>query len=238
MQRGKLLYTGKAKSVYQCDQADTVIIHYRDDASAFDGGKKAQLAQKGMVNNQFNAYIMTRLEAANIKTHFIDTISDDESLVKKLTMLPVECVVRNYASGSICKRLGLEDGAKLEPATFEFFLKDDALHDPLINESHIETFAWATKAEVTIMKERTFEVNRVLGKLFADAGMILADFKLEFGRFGDELILGDEFSPDGCRIWDAETGKKLDKDRFRQDLGDVIESYLEVAQRLNIPLNV
>ena len=238
MQRGELIYTGKAKSVYECEQNDAVIIHYRDDASAFDGVKKAQLAKKGSVNNQFNAYIMRHLEAAGVKTHFIDTLSDDESVVKKLTMLPVECVVRNYASGSICKRLGLEDGAKLAPATFEFFLKDDALHDPMINESHIETFGWATKAEVEVMKERTLKVNDVLSQLFADAGMTLVDFKLEFGRFGDELILGDEFSPDGCRIWDAETGKKLDKDRFRQDLGDVIESYLEVAQRLNIPLNV
>lgn len=238
MQRGELIYTGKAKSVYECEQADNVIIHYRDDASAFDGVKKAQLAKKGAVNNQFNAYVMRRLEEAGVKTHFIDVISDDESVVKKLTMLPVECVVRNYASGSICKRLGLEDGAKLEPATFEFFLKDDALHDPMINESHIETFGWATKAEVEIMKERTFKVNEVLSEMFAAGGMTLVDFKLEFGRFNDELILGDEFSPDGCRIWDAETGKKLDKDRFRQDLGDVIESYLEVAQRLNIPLNV
>ena len=238
MQRGELLYTGKAKSVYECERDDAVIIHYRDDASAFDGVKKAQLAKKGLVNNQFNAYIMRQLEKAGVKTHFIDTLSDDESMVKKLTMLPVECVVRNHASGSICKRLGLEDGVRLEPATFEFFLKDDALHDPMINESHIETFAWATAAEVNIMKERTFKVNEVLSNMFAEGGMILVDFKLEFGRFGDELILGDEFSPDGCRIWDAETGKKLDKDRFRQDLGDVIESYLEVARRLDIPISV
>lgn len=238
MQRGDLIFSGKAKSVYECDQDDAVVIHYRDDTSAFDGGRIEQLAKKGAVNNQFNAFIMRHLEEQGVKTHFVDMLSEDESVVKKLDMLPVECVVRNYASGSICKRLGLEDGSKLAPATFEFFLKNDALHDPMINESHIETFGWATPAEVEVMKDRTFKVNEVLSKLFADAGMTLVDFKLEFGRFNGELILGDEFSPDGCRIWDAETGKKLDKDRFRQDLGDVIESYLEVARRLNIPLNV
>lgn len=238
MQRGELLYTGKAKSVYHCEQDDALVIHYRDDASAFDGGKIAQLAQKGAVNNQFNAFIMQYLEEAGVKTHFIELLSQDESLVRKLDMLPVECVVRNYAAGSICKRLGLDDGAQLAPATFEFFLKDDALHDPMINESHIETFGWATQAEIVAMKEQTFKVNDALSKLFTDAGLVLVDFKLEFGRFGDGIILGDEFSPDGCRIWDAATGKKLDKDRFRQDLGGVIESYLEVAERLNIPLDL
>lgn len=238
MQRGELLYTGKAKSVYQCEQDDAVIIHYRDDASAFDGGKIAQLAQKGAVNNQFNAFIMEKLSAAGIKTHFMEMLSHDESLVMKLDMLPVECVVRNYAAGSICKRLGLDDGAKLAPATFEFFLKDDSLHDPMINESHIETFGWATAEQVAEMKVQTLKVNEVLTELFANAGMTLVDFKLEFGVSQGKLVLGDEFSPDGCRIWDAKTGKKLDKDRFRQDLGDVIESYLEVAERLKVPLDI
>lgn len=237
MQRGELLYSGKAKTVYACEQADELIIHYRDDTSAFDGEKVAQLARKGQVNNQFNAFIMEHLQQAGIDTHFIRLLSADESLVKRLEMLPVECVVRNYAAGSICRRLGVEEGLKLEPPTFEFFLKDDALHDPMINDAHIESFGWATAAEVEKMKALTYDVNRVLSQLFADAGMTLVDFKLEFGRYGDELLLGDEFSPDGCRIWDAKTNEKLDKDRFRQGLGSVVESYIDVANRLGVELS-
>jgi phosphoribosylaminoimidazole-succinocarboxamide synthase len=153
-------------------------------------------------------------------------------------MSPVECVVRNFAAGSMCRRLGVEEGIKLEPSTFEFFLKNDELHDPMINDSLIETFGWATADEVEVMKKETFKVNDILSALFAEAGLILVDFKLEFGRLNGKMILGDEFSPDGCRIWDAETLKKLDKDRYRQQLGGVTDGYIEVAKRLGISLEL
>ena len=238
MQRGKLLYTGKAKSIYATDKPDLVIIDYRDDTSAGDGAKIEQLENKGKINNQFNAYIMELLQKEGIETHFVQTISANESIVKHLDMSPVECVVRNLAAGTICRRLGITEGLELNPATFEFFLKNDELHDPMINTSLIETFGWATQAEVAEMKEQTFKVNHVLKNVFADAGLILADFKLEFGRLDGRMVLGDEFSPDGCRIWDAKTRKKLDKDRFRQDLGGVTEGYIEVAERLGIALDL
>lgn len=230
------LYSGKAKSVYATDDADRVIMEFRDDTSAFDGRKIVQLARKGRVNNKFNAFIMEKLSAAGVPTHFERLLSDNEVLVKKLQMIPVECVVRNLAAGSLCKRLGITEGQELNPPTLEFFLKNDALHDPMINEYHIRSFGWASDAEVTIMKDLTFSANHVLKTLFANAGILLVDYKLEFGRFNGAIILGDEFSPDGCRLWDATTRKKLDKDRFRQDLGDVIEGYEEVARRLGVEL--
>ena len=238
MQRGKLLYTGKAKSIYATDNSDLVIIDYRDDTSAGDGAKIEQLENKGKINNQFNAFIMQLLQGEGIETHFVELLSENESVVKHLDMSPVECVVRNLAAGSICRRLGVEEGLELNPATFEFFLKNDELHDPMINASLIETFGWASQTEVAEMKDLTFKVNGVLKALFADAGLILADFKLEFGRLDGKMILGDEFSPDGCRIWDAKTRKKLDKDRFRQDLGGVTEGYIEVAERLGMTLDL
>ncbi|MBI3771128.1 MAG: phosphoribosylaminoimidazolesuccinocarboxamide synthase [Gammaproteobacteria bacterium] len=236
MQKGKELYRGKAKSVYTTDHPDLMIMHFRDDTSAFDGEKKEQLARKGMVNNCFNAFIMTKLREAGVPTHFEKLLSDTDSLVKTLQMVPVECVVRNYAAGSLVRRLGVTEGQELNPPTFELFLKNDALHDPMINESHVLSFGWATEAELARMKSLTLKVNDVLKKLFADAGMLLVDFKLEFGRFHGEIILGDEFSPDGCRLWDAQTRKKLDKDRFRQGLGGVVEAYEEVAARLGVEL--
>lgn len=236
MQRGEQLYSGKAKSVFSCERDDALILHFRDDTSAFDGEKIEQLDRKGMVNNKFNAFIMGHLQDSGIATHFLELLSDDEALVRKLEMIPVECVVRNIASGSLCRRLGVEDGIDLSPPTFEFFLKNDALHDPMINEFHIQSFAWASAEEVAYMQEQTFKVNDILSKLFADAGMILVDFKLEFGRDGNTLLLGDEFTPDGCRIWDAETREKLDKDRFRKGLGGVVEAYEEVAGRLGLKL--
>lgn len=237
MQRGKHLYAGKAKSVYLTDDPDKLILHFRNDTSAFDGEKVEQLDRKGLVNNQFNAFIMRVLEDQGVKTHFEKLISKDESVVKKLEMIPVECVVRNIATGSMVKRLGVEDGLKLDPPVFEFFLKDDARHDPMINEYHIRAFGWATDEEVKQMQKLTFKVNEVLQAVFAKAGMLLVDFKLEFGRFRGELLLGDEFTPDGCRIWDAKTHEKLDKDRFRRDLGNVVEAYEEVAARLGITIN-
>ena len=236
MQRVKELYSGKAKSVYTTDQEDQLILHFRDDTSAFDGEKIEQLDRKGVVNNKFNAFIMRHLESQGVDTHFIELLSDDESLVRKLDMFPIECVVRNIATGSMTKRLGVEDGINLNPPTFEFFLKDDALHDPMINEYHIRSFGWADQEAIDAMKELTFKVNDILSTLFADAGMTLVDFKLEFGRQNGKIYLGDEFTPDGCRIWDTQTREKLDKDRFRKGLGGVIEAYVQVAQRLGLDL--
>lgn len=237
MERGEQLYSGKAKSVFLTDQPDRLILEFRDDTSAFDGEKVAKLDRKGEVNNRFNAYVMSKLEEAGVSTHFDRLLSPNESLVKYLDMLPVECVVRNIAAGSVCRRLGVEEGLDLSPPTFEFFLKNDELHDPMINEYHIRSFGWAKPNEVEVMQERTFKVNEVLKALFADAGLFLVDFKLEFGRFRNGLVLGDEFTPDGCRLWDAETRKKLDKDRFRHGMGDVIEAYEEVARRIGVPLD-
>ncbi len=237
MEKKAELYAGKAKSVYTTDDAEQLILHFRNDTSAFDGEKVEQLERKGMVNNKFNAFIMQKLEESGVRTHFVKLLSDEESLVKNLDMMPVECVVRNIAAGSIVRRLGVEDGMDLNPPTFEFFLKNDELHDPMINDYHIRTFGWANEAEIEQMKTLTFRVNEVLKKLFLDAGMLLVDYKLEFGRFHGEVMLGDEFSPDGCRLWDKDTREKLDKDRFRQGLGGVVEAYEEVARRLGVDLD-
>lgn len=236
MQKQQELYSGKAKTVYTTDDPDKLILEFRNDTSAFDGEKLAKLDRKGMVNNRFNAFIMQKLQQAGIATHFDSLLSDQESVVKKLEMLPIECVVRNLSAGSLCRRLGVEEGQELDPPIFEFFLKNDALHDPMINDYHILSFKWASAEEITRMKELTFQVNDVLKQLFQDAGLLLVDYKLEFGRFGGELLLGDEFTPDGCRLWDAKTRNKLDKDRFRQGLGGVVEAYEEVAGRLGIEL--
>jgi len=234
MEKRQELFAGKAKSVYATDNDDYVILSFRDDTSAFDGEKIEQLSRKGEVNNKFNAFIMEHLAKAGIPTHFEKLLNANESLVKNMKMMPVECVVRNVATGSLCRRLGVEDGLELNPPVFEFFLKNDELHDPMINEYHIETFGWAKADSVIKMKELTFKVNVELSKLFADAGMILVDYKLEFGLFKGDVVLGDEFSPDGCRLWDAVTREKMDKDRFRQGLGGVIEAYEEVARRIGI----
>lgn len=237
MEKRAELYAGKAKSVYATDDPERLILHFRNDTSAFDGEKIEQLERKGMVNNKFNAFIMQQLEAAGIPTQHDKIINDEETLVKYLDMMPIECVVRNVATGSLVKRLGVEEGMNLIPPTFEFFLKDDTRHDPMINDYHIITFGWANAAEIEAMKSLTFKVNDILSKLFKDAGMLLVDYKLEFGRFNGEVLLGDEFTPDGCRIWDIDTRKKLDKDRFRQGLGGVVEAYEEVAHRIGVDLS-
>lgn len=231
------LYRGKAKTVFYTDDPDKLILEFRNDTSAFDGEKVEQLDRKGMVNNKFNHFIMGKLQEAGIPTQLEALLSDNESLVKKLDMIPVECVVRNLAAGSIVRRLGVEEGKELNPPTFEFFLKNDELHDPMINEYHIQSFGWGTQEQIEQMKVLTFKVNDVLKKLFLEAGMLLVDYKLEFGVFKGEVVLGDEFTPDGCRLWDKETRKKLDKDRFRQGLGSVVEAYEEVAKRLGVNLD-
>ena len=238
MEKQKLLAEGKAKSMYETESESVLLMEFRDDASAFDGKKMSALNNKGKVNNQFNAFILDLLAKEGIETHFIETISTHESLVKRLDMFPIECVVRNRATGSLCRRLGVEDGLILDPPLFEFFLKDDALGDPLINENHILSFKWASQSDIDEMKRLTFQVNEILRELFDKANLILVDYKLEFGKFEGRVLLGDEFTPDGCRLWDKDTLEKLDKDRFRQDLGDVIESYQEVANRLGIDINL
>ena len=236
MEKKQELYAGKAKSVYYTDDPDKLVLLYRDDTSAFDGEKIDQLDRKGMVNNYFTHFIMRKLESNGVLTHQLELLSDQESLVKNLDMMPIECVIRNIAAGSLCRRLGIEQGIDLNPPTFEFFLKNDELHDPMINEYHIRSFGWASDDEVQAMKDITFKVNGILTKLFLEAGLLLVDYKLEFGRFDGEIVLGDEFTPDGCRLWDVKTRKKMDKDLFREGLGGVVEAYEEVALRLGVEL--
>tara|TARA_B100001146_G_scaffold181367_1_gene163579 strand:+ start:137 stop:856 length:720 start_codon:yes stop_codon:yes gene_type:complete len=231
-----LISSGKAKSLYSTEDPEKYIMHFRDDTSAFDGKKTESLSGKGQTNNLFNAFIMEKLEEAGVKTHFDKVLSNVDSLVKKLDMLPVECVVRNITAGSMCKRLGLKEGETLKNPIFEFFYKDDDLGDPLINDHHILTFGWANQEQIDAMKKISLTVNEILKDLFLKADMLLVDYKLEFGAYHEELILGDEFTPDGCRVWDLETREKLDKDRFRQDLGDVVESYGIIANRLGIEI--
>ena len=234
MEKRQELYAGKAKSVFRTDDPDKMVLVFRDDTSAFDGKKVEQLDRKGMVNNKFNAFIMTKLQEAGIPTHFEKLLGNTECLVKRLDMIPIECVVRNVAAGSLVRRLGVQEGLELNPPTFELFLKNDALSDPMINESHVESFGWAKAEDLAKAKALTFKVNDVLKGLFAEGGMTLVDYKLEFGLYKGEVVLGDEFSPDGCRLWDAKTKEKLDKDRFRQGLGGVIEAYEDVGRRIGI----
>ena len=229
---------GKAKSMFTTDNEDHLVMHFSDDTSAFDGKKKEALLGKGAVNNQFNAFIMDHLKNNGLDTHLIEVIDSTDSLVYKLDMFPIECVIRNRASGSICRRLGTEDGLILESPLFEFFLKDDDLGDPLINDEHILSFGWATRDQIDEMKLLTYKVNTILSKLFIDSGLILVDFKVEFGVSGNKILLADEFTPDGCRLWDSVTLKKMDKDRFRQGLGDVVESYHQVADRLGMNIKL
>jgi len=240
MEKRDELYKGKAKTVYATSDPHRLIMHYRDDVSAFDGAKLAKLDKKGETNNRINAYVMGKLETAGVATHFDRMLNERESLVKAMKMIPVECVVRNVCAGSMAKRYGIAEGTKLPEPIFEFFLKSDALHDPLCNDDHIRVLGWASVSEIAQMKSLTHRVNAVLQPLFAAADIDLVDYKLEFGHPTEdpdgELVLGDEFTPDGCRLWDAKTGEKLDKDRFRRDLGGVIEHYREVGERIGVPL--
>jgi len=230
------LYRGKAKTVYTTENPDLLILEFRNDTSAFDGQRIEQLERKGTVNNKFNYFIMTILKESGIPTQVEQLLSNNDVLVKKLNMIPVECVVRNRAAGSLVRRLGIEEGFILIPPTFELFLKNDALRDPMVNEYHCESFGWATKNQLNRMKELSFKINTILTNIFDKVGLILVDYKLEFGLFNGEVILGDELSPDGCRLWEKETLKKMDKDRFRQGLGGVIEAYEDVAHRIGVPL--
>lgn len=237
MQKKAELYRGKAKTVYTTDNPDLLILEFRNDTSALDGERIEQFDRKGMVNNKFNHFIMSKLEAAGIPTQMEQLLSDTDVLVKKLDMVPVECVIRNRAAGSLVKRLGTEEGLVLNPPIFDLFLKNDARHDPMINESYCETFGWVSQENLAEMKRLSYLANDVLSRLFDDAGLILVDFKLEFGLYKGQVVLGDEFSPDGSRLWDKETLNKMDKDRFRQSLGGLIEAYEEVAHRLGVKLD-
>ena len=239
MHKGAERYKGKAKTVYATDDVRYLVMHYRDDVSAFDGAKLAKLEGKGETNNRINAHVMGKLAAAGVPTHFVRLLDERESLVRAMKMIPVECVVRNVCAGSMAKRYGVAEGTRLAEPIFEFFYKSDALHDPLCNDDHIRVLGWASEREIAEMKAITHKVNDVLKPLFANAGIDLVDYKLEFGHPVDDpdgpLTLGDEFTPDGCRLWDATTGEKMDKDRFRRDLGEVIEHYRAVGRRIGTP---
>ncbi len=236
MQAGELLYRGKSKSIYRTDDPDLLLMEFRDDATAFNAAKHAELNNKGRVNNQFNAYIMELLSEKGIATHFESIQSATSSTVRPLEIIPLECIARNYAAGSFCRRLAVEEGTQLKPSTFELSYKSDELGDPLVNQSYAMSLGWATRDELATMQSLTEKVNAILTPLFAKADLRLVDFKLEFGRYKGNILLGDEITPDGCRIWDVNTKEKLDKDRFRQDLGNVIESYQIVAKRMGIPI--
>jgi phosphoribosylaminoimidazole-succinocarboxamide synthase len=232
--RGELLYEGKGKQLFASGIENELIQMFKDDATAFDGIKHDVIAGKGVLNCAMSTFFFERLHEAGINTHFIRRESEVEMRVKQLSMIPVEVVVRNVAAGSICKRLGFEEGMELDHPLTELFYKSDELHDPLINTEHAELFGWATREDIAFMRSTALKVNQVLSDMLAAAGIRLIDFKLEFGKFNGDILLGDEITPDGCRLWDAETGRKLDKDVFRRDLGGLSEAYHEVASRLGI----
>jgi len=238
MNRRRRVYEGKAKILYEGPEPGTLIQHFKDDATAFNNQKHAVIEGKGVLNNRISEYMFTNLEAIGIPTHFIRRLNMREQLVRSVEIVPVEVVARNVAAGSICKRLGLEEGTPLPRSIIEFYYKADELNDPLITEEHITAFGWATPQEIDDMISMTQRINDFLTGLFLGVGIRLVDFKLEFGRQYDNdmmrLIVADEISPDGCRLWDIQSNDKLDKDRFRRDLGDLIEAYQEVARRLGI----
>lgn len=232
MKKGEKLYEGKAKVIYSTDDPDHLVQHFKDEATAFDGKKKGTIKEKGVLNNKISTRIFKYLEERGVKTHFVDMPSDREMVVKKLDILPVEVVVRNYAAGSLTRRLGIEEGTKLDRPLLELFYKSDELGDPLINDNHVLLFGWATEDELKEMKRAALRINELLTEFFDKRGIILVDYKLEFGRHKGEVLLGDEITPDGCRLWDKETKEKLDKDRFRRDLGGVEEAYGSVLNKV------
>lgn len=234
MQKLEMLYEGKAKKVYKTDDPKLYIVDYKDDATAFNGLKKGTIVNKGVMNNQISSKLFQVLEENGIPTHMVEKMSEREMLVKRVQIVPLEVLVRNYAAGSLSKRLGLEEGLKLKTTVLEFCYKDDALGDPMINDYHIKAMELATEAEVAVIKEMSFKINEILVDYMKQRGIDLVDFKLEFGRTPEgEIILADEISPDTCRFWDAVTHEKLDKDRFRRDLGKVEEGYMEIVSRLS-----
>jgi len=235
MEKGALLYEGKAKRIYETNDPELLWIEYKDSATAFDGKKKAEIEGKGRLNNLISSILFTKLREQGIDSHFVQQLSETEQLVKKVEIIPLETVVRNYAAGSISKRLGIPEGEKLRRPIVEFYYKDDALGDPLLTEDHIEILDLASPDEVELLKTKALEVNKVLTELFAELGVKLIDFKLEFGRDSQgNVLLADEISPDTCRLWDMETNEKLDKDVFRRDLGSLTEAYAAILARLGV----
>ena len=238
MKKGKKLYEGKAKILYAAPEKGTAIQHFKDDATAFNNQKKTIIEGKGILNNRISEHILSSLNQAGIETHLIKRINMREQLIKIVEIIPIEFVVRNIATGSLTKRLGIEDGTVLDKPLIEFFFKNDDLNDPLIAKEHIIAFGWAKEIELDSIINQCLRINDFMQGLFKGIGIKLVDFKLEFGRLSQDekkrIVLAEEISPDTCRLWDASSDKKLDKDRFRKDLGNLLESYQEVARRLNI----
>lgn len=232
MEKLEMLYEGKAKKIYATDKEDEVIVYYKDDATAFNGEKKGQIEDKGVLNNSITSMIFEMLNENGIKTHFIKKLNEREQLCKKVEIVPLEVIVRNVAAGSMAKRLGLQEGFELKTTVFELSYKDDSLGDPLINDYHAVGIGATTFEELDKIYEMTAKINEILKEFFIKQNIRLIDFKLEFGRYNGEILLADEISPDTCRFWDATTGEKLDKDRFRRDLGNVKDAYVEILNRI------
>ncbi len=226
------LYEGKAKILYQTEDPDLLRQVFKDDATAFDGLKKGSISGKGLVNNRISARLFTLLREHGIDSHFVRQLADNEMLVKRVAIVPVEVVVRNISTGSLCRRYGMQEGIVLDQPIVELYYKDDALHDPLMNDDHVLALKLATRDELDRMKSQALQVNTILKEFFDKLGIRLVDFKLEFGRYHGQLLLADEISPDTCRFWEKESHRKLDKDRFRHDLGDVEKTYQEMLQRI------
>lgn len=234
MEKKELLYEGKAKKVFTTEDQDVLIVSYKDDATAFDGQKKGTIVGKGVINNRMTNHIFKLLEAEGVPTHLIEELNDRETAVKKVEIVPLEVIIRNFSAGSFAKKLGMEEGIKLLSPTLEFSYKNDDLHDPFINDYYALALGLATQEEIDTISRYAFKVNEVMQNYFASLGIELIDFKIEFGRYHGQVILADEVSPDTCRLWDKETHEKLDKDRFRRDLGNVEDAYQEVFRRLGI----
>ncbi len=232
MKKAKQIYEGKAKKLYETDDKDHYIQEFKDDATAFDATKRGTIVGKGIVNNKISTKLFELLEKNGIKTHFVKLLSDRDMLVKRLEIIPVEVTIRNVVAGGMAKMLGLEEGIRLKEPILEYHYKNDKLHDPLFNEYHIKALGLATDGELETIKSCSFKINEVLKDFFSKKGLDLIDFKLEFGRHNGEILLGDEISPDTCRLWDKSTQKKMDKDRFRRDLGQIEETYQEVLKRI------
>ena len=232
MIKGNMLYEGKAKKIFLTEKDDELIQYFKDDATAFNAEKRGTILEKGIVNNAISAKLFQHLADAGIPSHFIQQINDREMLTRRLKIIPVEVVVRNRATGSIVKRLGLKEGLIIDPPLVEFFYKDDSLGDPLISEDHIRLLKLATPGQIEELRQQALKINEVLKPFFQKKGMFLVDFKLEFGLWSGQIILADEISPDTCRFWDIQTGERMDKDRFRKDLGRIEETYQEVLKRV------
>ena len=234
MEKKELIYEGKAKKVYAMDDPDYCMVEYKDDATAFNGLKKGTIRGKGVVNNKMSNFMFKLLAEKGIETHFVKEISDRETIVKKVSIVPLEVIIRNKAAGSLAKKLGLEEGMELKCPILEFSYKNDELGDPMINNSQAIACGIATQEEIVVISDMAYKVNDYMKEFFAGVGIELIDFKLEFGKFHDKIILADEISPDTCRFWDIKTHEKLDKDRFRRDMGGVEEAYAEMMKRIGL----